>query len=744
MGHRLAESSSRYLRQHADNPVDWHPWGEGAFAEARRRDVPVFVSIGYSACHWCHVMAAESFSDAQIAETLNDGFVAIKVDREEHPDVDDAYMAATQALTGQGGWPMSVFTDPSGRVFHAGTYFPPRRRGQIPSFAEVLDAVRAAWTRRRDEVEASAAQIAAALGDQRRRQAQLATAPAEELGAPHPEHDGVPGTGILAQAGDVVAQAIQALLAEEDTVHGGFSPAPKFPPSPLLGLLLEEAARDPESPAGPPAIRVMEAMGRSALHDQIEGGFARYATDRAWALPHFEKMLADNAQLLGHYARLSVHPAATEATRAEAERVGRGVVDWLHRRMLLDSGLLASSLDADTVDASGRHQEGGTYLMSDRDLRAAARAAGLGDDDAARLVALDRGVPADEAGTAAHVTEDTPRTVHFDAPLSGEDRRVWEAVLPVLRRRRAARAQPARDEKAVAAWNAMAVRSLAEAAVCWADEDLLERAGRLGERLWDVHVDDGTGDVGPGLAAGDADAGPVVRRVSHAGRADAALGTLTDHAQMISACFTLASVGAGDAQRWLDRGRRLLATLRRRFVVEDEEGRPALVESADGGAMLTAALQGPALATPFDGPEPGGVAAAADALQQAEALVATADGDGLPDEDALRAADILHHAPTAAPRAPMVVGSSLQVLRRVAVGSPAFRILSATAEDLAAVRRAAVLHGPAVEPPAEGAIGPGRPLRLSVCLNAVEAMVCLPPESTVAAALGRLGERPPG
>ncbi|WP_258933420.1 thioredoxin domain-containing protein [Nesterenkonia pannonica] len=243
MSNRLASAQSAYLRQHADNPVDWWPWSAEAFAEAQRRDVPVFISIGYAACHWCHVMARESFEDDAAAELLNARFVAIKVDREERPDVDDTYMAAVQAMTGMGGWPMSVFATPQGRVFHAGTYFPPQRRGQVPSFSEVCDAVHEAWTQRRDQVESQAEDIAEALAGQRRQQSQMAT-------AVQTDREG----SSLSMSGEVYAdlraRTLDVLAEQEDDGHGGFGAAPKFPPSPLLGWLLEDSAWNPEHPQG--------------------------------------------------------------------------------------------------------------------------------------------------------------------------------------------------------------------------------------------------------------------------------------------------------------------------------------------------------------------------------------------------------------------------------------------------------------------------------------------------------------
>lgn len=778
---RLAHSQSLYIKQHERNPVDWRPWDEEAFAEARRRDVPVFVSIGYAACHWCHVMAHESFEDEATARLLNERFVSVKVDREEHPEVDDAYMAATQAMTGQGGWPMSVFTLTDGRVFHAGTYFPHRRRGQVPSFTEVLNAVHAAWTERRAEVEESAAKIAESLGGQRRQQARLATRPAPDERArssqdqpfsPAQEaredqspvqlpddQDGADRVSEPARFTELRDAALDTLAENEDEAHGGFGAAPKFPPSPMLGFLLEDAAWEPEGPAAGLAFRTLEAMGRSALFDQIEGGFARYATDRAWALPHFEKMLSDNAQLLSHYARCSVHPAASYRQRDDARRTAELTVDFLRRRMLLPEGLLASSLDADSPGESGDRVEGGAYLFSDAELRAAADESGCDAEAAEQLVRLNHGVSAEEHAAPVHLAGETPRTIHFDAPLSPEQRDLWEQVLPVLRRRRAQRAQPARDEKVVASWNAQTVSALAEAAAFWGDEEVLSFAGELADRLWDVHVcraeaergtEDGTQRVE------EDEASLLVRRTSYGGTAGEQAGTLSDHAQMALACFALASAGAGEDDAddaggsgltphlWIERGGSVLSSILTRFLRWEDEGDGrslTVLESLDPSGLLRAAQGGEAHAAPFDGPEPSGIAALALALQRAEALalldrLPTPSGASAEKEaEVPRAADLLHHLPLAAPRAPSAVGTSLLAGAREMRRSPAFRLVGGTSEHLSEVRRAGALYGLPVEPVAQDAVEAGRPLRLSVCLNGRGAMVCLPPSDSVLAAL---------
>jgi uncharacterized protein len=314
MPNRLADAASPYLRSHASNPVHWQQWGPAAFAEAVERDVPVLVSIGYSTCHWCHVMARESFSDPEVAAQLNENLVAIKVDREEHAEVDSTYLAAAAAFTGNLGWPLNVFVTPQGRAFFAGTYWPPTHVEGHPSFRQVLDAVLDAWANRRDEVERNGAAIVEALARQR------------------PDPSGLPTDFV-----PVVAR----LESLEDATHGGFGAAPKFPVSPVLRFLVERGA--------PLATRTLDTMAASPLRDPVDGGFFRYSTRRDWHEPHYERMLYDNAQLVAAYAL---------AGRAE---VAEGVARWL-TTMQLPSGGFASAQDSEsTVD--GRRVEGFYYSL---------------------------------------------------------------------------------------------------------------------------------------------------------------------------------------------------------------------------------------------------------------------------------------------------------------------------------------------------------------------------------------------
>ena len=324
MTNRLADTLSPYLRAHADNPVDWYPWGEEAFAEAQRRDVPLLISIGYSTCHWCHVMARESFADPATAALINDGFVAVKVDREEHPQVDGAYMAAASAFTQSLGWPLTVFATPRGRTFYAGTYWPPQARPSMPAFRDVLAAVREAWTLRRAQAEESADAVTDALA--RAAESTPSTLP------------------------DVVAiaTAAQAIAQREDPQFGGFGGAPKFPVATTLRFLQHPLVREGAPEASAATARALAAMADSDLRD-ADGGFFRYATQRDWTVPHYERMLTDNAQLLD------------VARDAGDERIVRGIASFLIDVLRRDGGGFGAAQDSEsTID--GVRNEGGYYL----------------------------------------------------------------------------------------------------------------------------------------------------------------------------------------------------------------------------------------------------------------------------------------------------------------------------------------------------------------------------------------------
>lgn len=324
MTNRLADTLSPYLRAHADNPVDWYPWGEEAFDEARRRDVPLLISIGYSTCHWCHVMARESFADPAIAALMNEGFVAVKVDREEHPEVDGAYMAAASAFTQNLGWPLTVFATPGGRAFYAGTYWPPEARAPMPAFRDVLAAVGEAWTLRRTQAEESADAVTDALARA------AASAPAD------------------LPAVEAIVEAAETIAAREDRHFGGFGGAPKFPVATTLRFLQDPVVRAHGPEAAASVSRALAAMAGSALRD-ADGGFFRYATQRDWTVPHYERMLTDNAQLL------------EVALDAGDDETARGIASFLLASLRREGGGFGAAQDSESwID--GVRSEGGYYL----------------------------------------------------------------------------------------------------------------------------------------------------------------------------------------------------------------------------------------------------------------------------------------------------------------------------------------------------------------------------------------------
>ena len=324
MTNRLADTLSPYLRAHADNPVDWFPWGSDAFAAAQRRDVPLLISIGYSTCHWCHVMARESFADPAIAAVMNEGFVSVKVDREEHPDVDGAFMAAASAFTQNLGWPLTAFATPQGQVFYAGTYWPPVAHEPMPAFRDVLAAVREAWILRRDGVEESASAVAEALA---------------RAAAPSPSD--LPGA-------DAIVEAAESIAAREDRRFGGYGGAPKFPVATTLRFLQSPLVRRDAPDAAASAHRALAAMASSQLRDAVDGGFFRYATQRDWTVPHYERMLTDNAQLL-----------AVALDEGDAETV-RGIAGFLLNVLQREGGGFGAAQDSESwID--GERSEGGYY-----------------------------------------------------------------------------------------------------------------------------------------------------------------------------------------------------------------------------------------------------------------------------------------------------------------------------------------------------------------------------------------------
>ncbi|YAL82249.1 thioredoxin domain-containing protein [Dermacoccaceae bacterium W4C1] len=495
MATRLTHALSPYLRQHADNPVDWWEWGEDALAEARRRDVPIFLSVGYAACHWCHVMAHESFEDEEVARALNEQFVPIKVDREERPDIDAVYMQATQALTGHGGWPMTCLLDPQGRPFHAGTYYP---RQQLLA---LLDNAARAWTERRDDVSHSSTRITDAL----RRFTQ-----------------DVP-TGLIDDA--LLRTSLESLSREFDQQNGGFGQAPKFPPSMVLEFLLRHHARTGSPRALEMAAGTAEAMARGGIYDQLDGGFARYSVDAAWVVPHFEKMLYDNAQLLRVYLHL---------WRATGDplprRVAESTADFLLRRLRTEQGAFASALDADT-DAV----EGLSYTWTPAQLSEVLEPCDA--DWAAQLLTVTPDGTFEHGASTLQLRHDP------------DDHARWERVRTALLAARDTRPLPDRDDKVVAGWNGMAIAALTEGAMLLGREDLLDAARTCADHLVDTHLIDGR-----------------LRRVSLAGTVGSAPGFADDHGNLAEGLLVLHQATGED--RYLDIALQLL-TEAEQFAADD-------------------------------------------------------------------------------------------------------------------------------------------------------------------------------
>ncbi|MFH9819242.1 thioredoxin domain-containing protein [Streptomyces sp. NPDC017230] len=547
MSNRLAQATSPYLLQHADNPVDWWPWAADAFEEARRRDVPVFLSVGYSACHWCHVMAHESFEDGPTAEFLNSHFVSVKVDREERPDVDAVYMEAVQAATGQGGWPMTVFLTPDAEPFYFGTYYPPEPRHGMPSFRQVLQGVHQAWAERRDEVTEVAGKIVRDLAGRE-----------ISYGDARP-----PGEAEL-------GQALLGLTREYDPQRGGFGGAPKFPPSMVIEFLLRHHARTGADGALEMARDTCERMARGGIYDQLGGGFARYSVDREWVVPHFEKMLYDNALLCRVYAHL------WRATGSDlARRVALETADFMVRELRTAEGGFASALDADSDDGMGKHVEGAYYVWTPAQLTEV-----LGADDAA-LAAQYFGVTVE--GTFEHgssVLQLPQQEGVFDA---GRIASVKARLLAA----RDGRPAPGRDDKVVAAWNGLAIAALAETGAYFERPDLVEAAVAAADLLVRLHLDEQA----------------RLFRTSKDGRAGAHAGVLEDYADVAEGFLALASV-TGEGV-WLDFAGLLLDHVLTRFT----DGSGSLYDTASDAERLIRRPQ-----DPTDNATPSGWTAAAGAL----------------------------------------------------------------------------------------------------------------------------------
>ena len=654
MANRLKSATSPYLLQHAENPVDWWPWSAEAFAEARRRDVPVLLSVGYAACHWCHVMAHESFEDPATAAAVNDSVVAIKVDREERPDIDAVYMTATTAMNrGQGGWPMTVFMTPDGEPFFAGTYFP---RAQFTHLVRTLSKL---WKEKKEEIKSESQRNAEALREY-----------AASLGAAGAAAGEQP-------LEDLTATALSGLQAGFDRVNGGFGGAPKFPPSMALEFLLRHHERTGDPAALAIAEATCEAMARGGMYDQLGGGFARYSVDATWTVPHFEKMLYDNALLAGVYThlwRLTGSPLA--------RRVAEETCDFLLRELRTAEGGFAASLDADSANADGKSTEGAFYIWTPAELREV-----LGEADAA-FAAQVFGVT--RAGTFEHGASVLQRRAEPGAapgpagrshdephpyPSAGSDVSPGERfsrVRGLLFTAREARTRPGRDDKVVAAWNGLAIGALAEAGTLLPRPEFVEAAAAAAELLDSVHGHYRRGRI---------------MRTSRDGVAGPSAGQLEDYACVASGLLRLAGVTGED--RWVTVASRLLDTV----LAEFGDSRGGFYDTAEDGERL---IFRPS--DPTDGATPSGTFAAADALLSYGALT----GDARYRDAAVAALGVL---PTLATREPRFGGMGLAVAEAVLSGPAEIAIVGPADDPRTSDLLRTALH--TAPPGAVFAVGPG-------------------------------------
>jgi uncharacterized protein YyaL (SSP411 family) len=551
---RLAAETSPYLRQHADNPVDWYPWGDEAFTAARRRDRPVFLSVGYSSCHWCHVMAHESFEDATTAAELNAGFVAVKVDREERPDIDAVYMEAVQATTGGGGWPMSVFLTPDGRPFFGGTYFPVADRAGMPSFRRVLAAVDDAWRGRRDEVERQADELADAV--ERR-----ITLPRDGAVTAAPE---------AATTGRLVHQTVDDLKANFDDVWGGFGGAPKFPQPSLLELCLQHHRLSGDAASLAMVSTTLGAMAVGGIYDHLGGGFSRYSTDRMWTVPHFEKMLYDQAGLVRAYLHAYQVTADPRWRQVVEETVG-----YVLRDMAAPEGGLYSAEDADSEGEEGRF-----YLWTPDSLTEVLGA------ELARIAGAWYGVEPEGNFEGRSILR-RPLGAPLARPADVETARarLFEA--------RADRVRPGLDDKVLTEWNAMFGSALAEAAAALGRQDWVERAEGLAEFLWRELRRPGDGRLLRSWQGGSA------RHLAFAG----------DHAWLVD-CLTRVGELTGRAV-WTERAVETAGAMLRLFGNDDG---PLFTSGTDAESLVVRPMD------VFDGATPSANSAAATALLRLGAL----------------------------------------------------------------------------------------------------------------------------
>jgi uncharacterized protein YyaL (SSP411 family) len=589
---RLAEESSPYLRQHADNPVDWYPWGPDAFAAARERDVPILLSVGYSSCHWCHVMAHESFEDGPTATLMNRLFVNVKVDREERPDVDAIYMDAVQALSGRGGWPMTVFLAPDGRPFFAGTYFPSSPRHGMPSFTQILESVHDVWLHRRDDLDQQADQLTAAVSRQ------LVATPDETL----------PGA-------EVLEQAVVALRRQYDAAWGGFGGAPKFPQTMALEALLRYHAHTGDHDALHLVTNSLDAMASGGIYDQLGGGFSRYSVDAHWVVPHFEKMLYDNALL----ARVYLHTWQVTG-KPRFRQVLDETFEYLLRDLHHPDGGFYSAEDADREG-----EEGKFYVISLDEVRAVLDGAGLGDH--ADAVIEWYGVT-ERGNFEGHNILVRTRRGDLERPP------FVDAARQALLAHRDQRVRPGLDDKVLTEWNGLVLSTLAEAAAATGDGAWLAEAIRTGEFLC-ANLREGD----RWLRSWQADAG--ARHLAYA----------ADYAALVDA-FTRLAEASGEA-RWI------------REATRTADGLLELFWDRDGGGLYTTGDDAEELITRprdlLDNATPSANSLAAVALQRLAALTGEARYRD-------RAEDILRLTGRAAGEHPTAFGNVLAAVDLHATG----------------------------------------------------------------------------
>jgi len=659
MAERLRGETSPYLLQHADNPVDWWPWSAAAFAAAAERDVPVLLSVGYSACHWCHVMAHESFEDTETAGLMNEHLVSIKVDREERPDVDSVYMTATQAMTGQGGWPMTVFMTPDREPFYCGTYFP---RAQ---FQRLVLGVAQAWREDRSQVAARASQIAAALAERADAATIASAAAGAGTAANSPPASGTQAAATSAEGAGLAAacrDAVALLAQEFDASRGGFGGAPKFPPSMVLEFLLRHAERAGGG-EGERALAMTqvtaEAMARGGMYDQLGGGFARYSTDAGWVVPHFEKMLYDNALLARVYAHLWRRTGSALARRVAAE-----TCDFMIAELGTPEGGFAAALDADSDGVEGAY-----YVWTPGQLGEV-----LGEADGGYAAAV-FGVT--QAGTFEHGAS----VLQLRADPADPDR--FARVRAELLAARMRRTRPGLDGKIVAAWNGLAIAALAEAGLLLGRPDFIAAATAAAELLVRVHLSDGR-----------------LARTSSGGRASGTAGVLEDYGCVAAGLIALAGVTTADtpprervpgeqgAPRWLAVAGDLLTAVLTHFGT----GTGGFYDTADDAERLIYRPSDVA-----DGPTPSGTYAVADALLSYAALTGSASHREA-------AAGALASVPGLASRYPRAAGSGLAVAEALLSGPAEIAIVGPPGQARAELHRAALHDAP---PGAVIAVGTG-------------------------------------